>query len=531
MGDPFAGASMIHRSPSQGFVVPEGPLTELVLRRAEDLPGKLALVDAGTGRSFTYGELREVVGRVAANLASLGFQAGDVFAIACPNSAEFVLAFHGVMRLGGTVTTLNPAYTAEEMAHQLKDSGAKWLLASAAIATKALEAAEAAGVSRVFGVGAAEGFTPFDQLETPKGHAPIHEIDPATHLAALPYSSGTTGLPKGVMLTHRNLTANVMQGAAFGLREEDVVLGVLPLFHIFGMNVVMNTTLAMGATLVLMPRFEVESFLRAMSHHRVTFAFLVPPILLTLAKHPAVDGHDLTSLRQIISGAAPLREELVKEVSARLGCRVRQGYGLTETSPVISASAEDGSTPHGSIGLLVGGTECQIVDPDSGAVLGPGQAGELWVRGPQVMKGYLNRPEATAQVLDAEGWFHTGDIAYVDAEGRAFIVDRLKELIKVKGMQVAPAELEALLLAHPQVADAAVIPVPDERAGELPKAFVVLRPGATVRAEELIAYVEAKVAAHKRIRFVAFMDSIPKSPSGKILRRVLVAAEREARAK
>jgi acyl-CoA synthetase (AMP-forming)/AMP-acid ligase II len=522
---------MIHRSLAHGFAVPEGTLSELVLRRAEDIPGKLALLDAGSGRAFTYGELREAVGRVAANLASLGFKTGDVFAIACPNSAEFVLAFHGVMRLGGTVTTLNPAYTAEEMAHQLKDSGAKWLLASSAIASKAREAAEAAGVHRMFGIGAGEGFTPFEQLEAPTLLSTRLEIDPATHLAALPYSSGTTGLPKGVMLTHRNLAANVMQGAAFGLREEDVVLGVLPLFHIFGMNVVMNTTLAMGATLVLMPRFEVDAFLRAMSHHRVTFAFLVPPILLTLAKHPAVDEHDLSSLRQIISGAAPLGEDLVKEVGARLGCRVRQGYGLTETSPVISASAEDGSTPHGSIGLLVGGTECQIVDPESGAVLGPGQAGELWVRGPQVMQGYLNRPEATAQVLDPEGWFHTGDIAYVDAEGHAFIVDRLKELIKVKGMQVAPAELEGLLLAHPHVADAAVIPVPDDRAGELPKAFVVLRPEASVTADELMAYVEAKVAAHKRIRFLEFVDGIPKSPSGKILRRVLVAAEREARAK
>ncbi len=521
---------MILQSDAPEFAVPDFPVHEMALRRAGETPHKLALLDLASGRSFTFLELREAAARVAAGVQARGFQAGDVFAIACPNGAEFVLAYYAVLSLGGIVTTLNPAYTPHEMAHQLKDSGAAWLLAAAGILPKALEAATEAGIREVFVAGPGEdgpGATLFSGLEGDRNPSTGTKVDPSLQLAALPYSSGTTGLPKGVMLTHRNLVSNMVQGALFGLEPEDVVLGVLPLFHIFGMNVVMNTGLATGCSLVLMPRFDLEDFLGAIQRHRITFVFLVPPILLALAKHPMVDRFDLSSLRCIISGAAPLGDGLIREVQARLpNCQVRQGYGLTETSPVVLVSPEHGPTPPGSVGRLVAGTECQIVDPASGAVLPFGERGELWLRGPQVMRGYLNRPEDTAQVLDAQGWFHSGDIAIVDPAGFVAIVDRLKELIKVKGMQVAPAELEGLLIGHPAVADAAVIPIPDESAGEIPKGFVVLKPGASATADELMAYVAAQVAPHKRIRVLDLVDQIPKSPSGKILRRVLVEQER-----
>jgi acyl-CoA synthetase (AMP-forming)/AMP-acid ligase II len=298
---------------------------------------------------------------------------------------------------------------------------------------------------------------------------------------------------------------------------------VLPFFHIYGMNVLMNMCLHAGATIVTMPRFDLESFLRIIQDHRVTVAFLVPPIVLALAKHPLVDHYDLSSIRSIFSGAAPLGADLAEACGERVGCSVRQGYGLTETSPVTHRNLETGVRA-GSIGRLIPNTECKIVDPTNGAELGPNGRGELLIRGPQVMKGYLNNPAATAAAIDPNGWLRTGDIGYADADGYFYIVDRAKELIKYKGYQVAPAELEAILITHPAVADAAVIPVPDEEAGEIPKAFVAL--GGAVSDDELMRYVAERVAPFKRIRQVQVVDEIPKSAAGKILRRVLIEQER-----
>jgi acyl-CoA synthetase (AMP-forming)/AMP-acid ligase II len=307
--------------------------------------------------------------------------------------------------------------------------------------------------------------------------------------------------------------------------EGAVVIAVLPFFHIYGISVILNGGLRGGATLVVLPRFEMETFLRAIQDHRATWAYVVPPIALALAKHPAVDDFDLSSLRHVFSGAAPLGADLARAVTRRLGCRMLQGYGMTETSPTTHINCGPAAERNpGSVGGLTPNTEARIVDPVTGQDLGPDQPGEIWVRGPQVMKGYLGRPEATAALIDGDGWLHTGDIGSVDSDGHFYVVDRLKELIKYKGCPVAPAELEALLLTHPAVADAAVIPSPDAEAGEVPKAFVVTR--ATVTAEELMAYVAERVAPTKRVRRLDFIDQIPKSPSGKILRRVLVERER-----
>ncbi|HEV2881051.1 MAG TPA: 4-coumarate--CoA ligase family protein [Pyrinomonadaceae bacterium] len=526
---------MIFRSPYPQIEIPPTPLTPFVLARARERGDKPALIDAATGRTITYRQLDAAVRRVAAGLVARGLRKGDVFAIYSPNVPEYVIAFHAVSLVGGTLTTLNPLYTVDEAAHQLRDARAKYLLTVPALLDKAREAAAHASVEEVFVFGECEGATPFAALYADEGASdgqeewPRVEIDPADDVVVLPYSSGTTGLPKGVMLTHRNLIANTLQVQACELIDEaDTLVCVLPLFHIYGMVVIMNVGLYEGARIVIMPRFDLEMFLGVLQDYGVTLAHVVPPIMLALAQHPAVDNYDLSQLKTLFSGAAPLSEQLARACSERLGCAIRQGYGMTETSPAIHlTTAEFDPSKLGSIGQCVPNTECKIVDVETGASLGSGQEGEICMRGPQMMKGYLNRPDATAATIDADGWLHTGDIGYCDESGHFYIVDRLKELIKYKGMQVAPAELEGLLLTHPSVADAAVVPVPDEEAGELPKAFVVRKPGADgVDAEELMAFVAARVAPYKKLRRLEFIEQIPKAASGKILRRLLVERDR-----
>ncbi|HEY6190404.1 MAG TPA: 4-coumarate--CoA ligase family protein [Pyrinomonadaceae bacterium] len=522
---------MIFLSSHKEVSIPETTLTEFVLGGAGRRAEKPALIDGSTGRRITYGELAQSVRRVAAGLAVRGFQKGDVLAVYSPNCPEYAIAFHAVASLGGINTTINPLYTTEEVAHQLKDAGAKYLLTVPQLMDRAQEAASRAGVRELFVFGEAEGATPFARLLETDEHTaaavPAVSIDTRHDLVVLPYSSGTTGLPKGVMLTHRNLVANLCQLEVFKtVSDEDTLLCVLPMFHIYGMVVIMNLGLHAGATIVTMPRFELEQFLQLAQDHGVTLAHLVPPIVLALTKSPVVEQYDLSKLKTVFSGAAPLGEELTRACQERLDCRIIQGYGMTETSPCTHLTPlEQIERKPGSVGICLPNTECKLVNPDDGAVQGLRGKGEIWIRGPQVMKGYLNRPEATAQTIDEEGWLHTGDIAYADEDGHFYIVDRLKELIKYKGFQVAPAELEAVLVTHPCVADAAVIPSPDEEAGEVPKAFVVLR--AEADAEDIMEFVAARVAPHKKIRHVEFIEQIPKSPSGKILRRVLKERERE----
>lgn len=509
-------------SPLGSVDIPDVSITEFVLRRVDDHPDKTAIVDGMTGRVLTYSELREAIYHTAGGLAETGFGRGDVLAVMAPNIPEYAVAFHAVTLLGGIVTTINPTYTAHEVLHQLVDAGARRLVTNGMFLETAQEAAAGTHVEEIYTFDGAEGSLPFGSL---MGGARISEqapVDLEEDIAVLPYSSGTTGLSKGVMLTHRNLVANLVQAeAAFELDPSgEVLVAVLPFFHIYGMQVLMNGVLHWGATAVTMPRFDLEQFLRILQDHGVTRAYLVPPIILALARHPLVDAYDLSALRQVFSGAAPLGADLAAEAGARIDCEVVQGYGLTETSPVTHATPP-GQYKAGSIGVTVSNTEVRVVDPETGQDLGRNQDGEIWIRGPQVMRGYLNNPDATKETIDEERWLHTGDIGHVDDDDHFYIVDRLKELIKYKGFQVAPAELEALLLSHPAVGDAAVIGIPDVEAGELPKAFVVLKPGTEATAEELIEHVAGHVAHYKRIAAVAFLDEIPKSASGKILRRLL----------
>ena len=517
---------MIIKGPYPDVSIPQTALTPFVLHRAKELSDKTALIDGPTGRRVSYAQLADSISIAAYNLAQRGFKKGEVFGILSPNCPEYATAFHAIATLGGIVTPINPLYTRHEIAHQLKDSGARFLVTVPACADKVAEAAQDAGIEELFVFGNAPGATPFETLLVDNGRAEQTPIDPLSDLVALPYSSGTTGLPKGVMLTHHNLVANLcqMEGLCY-FYETDTLICVLPLFHIYGLVVVLNMGLYSGATIVTMPRFDLESFLKAVQDYDVSLAHLVPPIVLGLSKSPLVDNYQLPKLKTIFSGAAPLGEELTRACMDRLGCTVRQGYGMTETSPVTHSSP---APPHtlklGSVGVPAPNTECKIVDLESGEPLGPNEKGEVCVRGPQIMTGYLNNPEATAQTIDSEKWLHTGDIGYVDEDGHFFIVDRAKELIKYKGFQVPPAELEAVLLTHPCVADAAVIPYPDDEAGEVPKGIIVLRQPAEPR--ELLEFVAQRVAPHKRIRQVEFVDKIPKSPSGKILRRVLVEMEK-----
>ena len=492
------------------LAIPDGSLAAFALRHAVAHASRPALIEAATGRKITYAELLARVRSFAGALRAQGLRRGDVLALLAPNSPEYAVAALGTLWAGGVLTTLNPSYTEREVRAQLLDSGALRV-----VTTQALEPVARAAMSGT----TAQRLDLLEQL--PSGTPIDCEAVPGDSLAALLYSSGTTGIPKGVMLTHRALIANLLQTAAvLGCTHDDVIIAVLPFFHCYGLQVCLNMGLAHGAAVVTMPRFDLQGFLGAHSRHRVTMSFVAPPIMVALAKHPQLGDFDLSSLRFMLSGAAPMSAELGAEVAQRVGCRVLQGYGMTELGPVSHITPRDAIKP-GSVGLPVTNSVNRVVDVATGAPLPPDRDGELWVRSDAGMSGYLNQPQATAATLDAEGWVHTGDIARIDADGHVYIVDRLKELIKVSGFQVAPAELEGLLLTHPAVADAAVIGVADEKHGEVPIGFVVLKSGATATADEIMAFIARDTAHYKHLRRVEFIAAIPKSPSGKILRRVL----------
>ncbi|WP_222267698.1 4-coumarate--CoA ligase family protein [Modestobacter marinus] len=518
--------------------IPALSVPQYVLAGAAERTDSPALVDGLSGETIRFGQLASHVGRVAAALHARGLRKGDVVAVFSPNTIWYPVVFHGIAAAGCVVSPINSLYTPDEIAFQLKDSGAKALITISLFLDRAQAAVAQQPVDEVIVLDGAEGHASLRDLLTSDAPPVDVDIDPATDLVTLPYSSGTTGLPKGVMLTHRNLVANVAQcRPLFELHEDDErVIAVLPFFHIYGLTVLMNQGLAWGCAVVTLPRFDLEQFLRTIQDQRVTRAYVAPPILVALTKHPLVDQFDLSSLRTITSGAAPLDESLAQAVETRLrrgapdGVVVAQGYGMTELSPVSHSTPEagheppgaTGPTPKGTVGYALPNTECRLVDPATGEDAAPGERGELWVRGPQVMTGYLNNPQATADTLDPEGWLHTGDLAVVDDEGRYTIVDRLKELIKYKGYQVAPAELEAVLLGHPEIVDAAVIGVLDRESGdELPKAFVVRSPGSALTGDDVTAFVAERVAPHKKVRLVEFIEAVPKSAAGKILRKDL----------
>ena len=502
---------------------------------------RVALVDTSSGREQSY---REMIGRIdtfAGALAGRDIGVGDVVGVLLPNSSAFAVALHGILRSGATATTINVLFTPKDIAKQLTDSKATMLVTATALLSQAEEAAAAVGLPAdalvvLDGEGqAATGHPSAADLLAQGISAPRVSFAPSSHLAVLPYSSGTTGNPKGVMLTHRNLVANVAQiRPLHGMVADDVVLAVLPFFHIYGLTVLLNAALHARARLVIMRSFDLEKFLESIQNHKCTIAFIAPPVAVALAKHPLIDSYNLTSLNTVMSGAAPLDADLGRAVAQRLGCRVVQGYGMSELSPVSHITPFDGgqsnmgtTAPLSSVGWTVSNAASKLIDPEIGDEIDPpaeglSETGELWYKGPNVMAGYLGNEEATAETIDDDGWLHTGDLARVDSYGCVYIVDRLKELIKYKGYQVPPAELEALLLSHPAIADAAVIGVTDTESGEeVPKAFVVKLSDAEVTADEVMEFVAGQVAPYKKVRQVQFIDAVPKSAAGKILRKDL----------
>jgi len=526
--------SIIHRSPLPEVTIPDQSITDYVFASVDRHSDKVAVTD-GAESCYTFRELHDAVRRLAGGLQACGAGPGVTVAIFAPNIAEYAMVFHAAALVGGTVTTINPTYGVAEASHQLNDAEASWVFTTPMFLDTARKAAAASQVTKIVLIGEAPATVGTSDNEGAASDVTVVELNSlfgepitqvplnyAEHVVVLPYSSGTTGLPKGVMLTHRNLVANIAQlEHAFTATEDEAALAVLPFFHIYGMQVVMNMLLALGVRVVTMPRFDMVRALELVQQQRLTRFFAVPPMVLGLARHPAVDDYDLSSMKQIFSGAAPLGKDLAAKAAARVGCEVVQGYGMTELSPVSHCTPEGWFRP-GTSGVTVSNTEIRIVDPDTGTDLGVGERGELLVRGPQVMKGYLNDPEATAATLDTDGWLHTGDVAIIDEHQHVSIVDRIKELIKYKGFQVPPAELEAVLVTHPAVADAAVIGVADLEAGELPKAFIALSPSAaTPSLQDLQAHVAKHLASYKQIRALEVLDAIPKSASGKILRREL----------
>lgn len=525
-------ASHVFRSEYADVAPVELPIHEAVLGRVAEYGDRPALVDGLDGTTLGYDRLDHFTRRLAAALAAAGVRKGEVLALHSPNSVLFPVVFYAASRCGAAVTTVHPLATEGEFAKQLGDSGARWIVTVSALLDTARGAAQqSGGIAEILVCDRAEGHRSVQDLVACTDPEPSVPLDPADDLAVLPYSSGTTGTPKGVMLTHRSIATNLAQLTPLVSSEpDDRVLAVLPFFHIYGLTALMNAPLRNGATVVVLPRFDLRQFLAAIQKHRITAVYVAPPIVLALAKHPLVADYDLSSLRYLVSAAAPLDAELAAACSRRLGLPpVLQAYGMTELSPGTHCVPLDApNPPPGAVGKLIPNTEMRLVSLATGEDVPPGESGEILIRGPQVMKGYLGRPAETDAMIDPDGWLHTGDVGRTDGDGWLYVVDRVKELIKYKGYQVAPADLEALLLGHDAIADAAVIGVVDADGNEVPKAFVVRQRGASLSEDEVIAYVADQVAPYKKVRRVEFLESVPRATTGKILRRELRARERSS---
>ncbi len=502
---------------------------ELILEACGKFPHKTALVDTSLPepRRIAYQEYGELVERIAGNLLASGFRPGEVLAIYLPNSWEFAAAYHAATLAGMIPTPLNPSYREREVRYQLEASGAAALLTDAPV----LQQTNLSGLPalrRVFMTRqTAAGASPFSELLRSIGKAsvgrPTKDSDPTQTVGALPFSSGTTGLPKGVMLSHSNLVTNIFQTIpAAEFSADEIALGFLPLYHIYGLNVVLNPMLTLGATLVLLPRFDVERVAQLIEREGITWTPMVPPVMNALcqaAEQGRFPKHH--RVRRAKSGAAPLAPELARRFTSLTGIPVTQGYGMTEASPVTHIGTLEPYRPD-SIGIPVALTDCRLMRDDN-TPCSPGEPGELVMRGPQFMLGYWRDREATAAVL-RDGWYWSGDIAHIDEDGFYFIVDRRKEMIKYKGFPIAPAEVESVLLEHPAVRDAGVVGVTDVDAGEIPCAFIVLRdghPGSEKIGDELRDFVAGRLTPYKQPRRIEFVANVPRNPSGKILRREL----------
>ncbi|KAK1363941.1 4-coumarate--CoA ligase [Heracleum sosnowskyi] len=525
---------IIFRSKLPDIDIPKHlPLHSYCFENISKFSSRSCLINGATGQIYTYSDVELISKKVSSGLNKLGIHQGDTIMLLLPNTPEFVFAFLGASYCGAISTMANPFFTSAEVIKQVKASNAKLIITQATYVDKIKEYACENNLKIMCIDSAPEGCLHFSELsQADEKDMPEVEINP-DDAVALPYSSGTTGLPKGVMLTHKGLVTSVAQqvdgeNPNLYMHSEDVMLCVLPLFHIYSLNSVLLCGLRAGTAILIMQKFDIVPFLELIQKYKVTIGPFVPPIVLAIAKSPVVDNYDLSSVRTVMSGAAPLGKDLEDAVRAKFpNAKLGQGYGMTEAGPVLAMCLAFAKEPFeiksGACGTVVRNAEMKIVDPDTSISLPRNQRGEICIRGDQIMKGYLNDPESTERTIDKEGWLHTGDIGYIDDDDELFIVDRLKELIKYKGFQVAPAELEAMLLTHPNISDAAVVPMIDKKAGEVPVAFVVRSNGSSTTEDEVKQFISKQVVFYKRVYRVFFVDSIPKSPAGKILRKDLRA--------
>ncbi len=504
------------------------------------------------GRRYSYAETMDGATRVAAGLAKLGYGPGDRIGMFLPNVPHYLAAYFGILKLGATVVNFSPLYTPEELAHQVADSGTKLLftISATALLPTALKVLDGSSLERLV-VGSVAGALPgtkslfyrlfrgkevakrpddarilaFSALIGNDGRHDFPAIDPENHLALIQYTGGTTGTPKGAMLTHQNLSANARQVEGMDPHPgaDDRIIGVLPLFHVFANTCVMNRTIANGGMIVMLPRFDGAQVLAAIARTKATALPGVPTMYQALLDHPKLKGADLSSLKYCISGGAPLPAEVKAKFEAATGARVIEGYGLSESSGVVSCNPYEAEGKLGTIGQPIPATHVRLADKEDPTRPAPdGEPGEILLRGPQIMKGYWNRPDADAEVF-VDGWLRTGDVGTIDADGFIHVVDRLKDMIAVSGFKVFPSQLEAVLYKHPAVKEALVIGVPDTYRGEQPRAYVTLNDGATATGEELKAWLNPQLGHHERVDQVVVRLTLPKTLVGKLSRKELVA--------
>lgn len=501
-------------------------LATILRESARTHPDK-AVVISGAAR-MTYAELDAAADRMATGLAARGLQPGAVVGVQLPNVPQFLVAYFGILKAGCVAVPMNVMYKSAELAHILRDSGAQLLITWAGVAEEAAKAAADVGLGELYvlstpGLPQTAVGHPFERLLTqgPTGRPPLYQSDPGA-TAVIIYTAGTTGRPKGAELTHFQLYMNAdTPGRMFGIRDDDVVLVALPMFHVFALSSIVDICVRFGATMSLVPRFEPGAVLEAMERDRVTVFEGVPTMYVALLNHPGVQERDLSALRVAISGGAPIPAEVLDEFERTFGLVILEGYGLSETASTttFNASAEDRRVY--SVGKPIWGVELEVRDPQGRPLpAGRDHIGEIVVRGVNVMRGYHDNPAATAEAI-VDGWLHTGDLGFVDEDGFVFVVDRKKELIIRGGYNVYPREVEDVLYAHPAVAEAAVVGVADARLGQEVKAYVALRPGRAATETELIEFVKERIASYKYPRSVEFRDVLPKNAANKILKREL----------